>query len=753
MKKQGNTSKSLTGKARYLKEGLAFGLKHKCIFKIAGLHMILKVSEAIIDSSIRTLLSHLGYSSLYPPQEMALKRGILEGKNVLMTTPTASGKTLIAMMAILKAIKMRRKAVYLTPLRALVTEKYDDLKVLEKLKFERKIKVMAATGDYDSTGKELAAADVIVLTNEKMDTLFRHNSQWLDDVGLFVSDEVHLIGDRERGPTLEMMLTKIRKHYPQSQIVTLSATVANSEEISDWLACELVESDWRPTRLIEGVYQHGTIRMSDGTTFRIDSSGISSAVDLAIDSLDGGGQALIFAETRKRAVSLATKAMEAVYKRLDKRAKELAAQTSSAILARGDDSELTKTLAKLASKGVAFHHAGLGPSSREIVENSFRKGVIKLLTATPTLAAGVNLPARRVVIASILRYDSDYGGNVPISVLEYKQLCGRAGRPKYDISGEAIIASESGANADELYDHYVLGSPEPLRSQLSSDNAVRFHLLSTIATSPGMKHTEIHDLFARTLFARQYANATVEFKVESALEYLEQEELVKSKNGRYVATEFGMRTSFLYVNPVTAVKFRNALQGVERTAARKHTLGFLYEIANSPDFYPKLSLRKTDYDELSVLLEHRGDELLYHVSEYDCSRSFWALSQWIEETTDKVLSDKIGVEPGDMHRIVEMADWLAYSLYEVAKLLHREDFLPELYSLRTRIRYGVKEELLPLVALEGIGRVKARALYNAGFTDVLKIAKASQAKLASMPKIGPTLAEKLKQQLKKRLGQ
>jgi helicase len=753
MKKQGNIFKSLTGKARYLKEGLAFGLKRKCIFKIAGLLMILEVSAALTDSSIRTLLSYLGYSSLYPPQEMALKGGILEGKSVLMTTPTASGKTLIAMIAILKAVKKSRKAVYLTPLRALATEKYDDLKVLEKLDLGRKIKVMAATGDYDSPGKELAAADVIVLTNEKMDTLFRHNSQWLDDVGLFVSDEVHLIGDRERGATLEMMLTKIRKHYPQSQIVTLSATVANSDEIADWLACELVESDWRPTKLIEGVYEHGTIRMSDDTTFRVNSSGISSAVDLAIDSLDGGGQALIFAETRKRATSLAAKAVEGVYKRLEKGAKELAAQTSSEILARGDDSELTKTLAKLASKGVAFHHAGLGPSSREIVENSFRKGVIKLLTATPTLAAGVNLPARRVVIASILRYDSDYGGNVPISVLEYKQLCGRAGRPRYDTSGEAIIVSESGANADELYDHYVLGSPEPLRSQLSSDNAIRFHLLSTIATSPGMKKPEIHDLFARTLFARQYANATVKFKVESALEYLEQEELVKSKNDRYIATEFGRRTSLLYVNPVTAVKFRDALQGVERTAARKHTLGFLYVIANSPDFYPKLSLRKTDYDELSILIQHRGNELLYHVSEYNCSRSFWALSQWIEETTDKVLSDKIGVEPGDMHRIVEIADWLAYSLYEVAKLLRREDLLSELYNLRTRIRYGVKEELLPLVALEGIGRVKARALYNAGFTDVVKIAKAPQVKLASVPKIGPTTAEKLKHQLKKRLGQ
>jgi helicase len=641
------------------------------------------------------------------------------------------------MMAIYKALKKNRKAVYLTPLRALASEKYDDMKVLENLDFGRKIKVMAATGDYDSPGKELSAADVIVLTNEKMDTLFRHNAEWLDDIGLFVSDEVHLIGDRERGATLEVMLTKIRKHYPQSQIVTLSATVANSDEIANWLACELIESDWRPTKLVEGVYEHGMIRMRDGTTFRVNSSGISSAVDLAIDSVDGGGQALIFAETRKRAASLAAKAAEGVYKRLDKAARELAVKTSSEILARGDESEITKTLAKLVSKGVAFHHAGLAPSSREIVESSFRKGVIKLLTATPTLAAGVNLPARRVVIASILRYDSEYGRNLPISVLEYKQLCGRAGRPQYDTSGEAIIVSESGANAEELYDHYVLGSPEPLRSQLSNDNAIRFHLLSNIATLPGMKKPEIHDLFSRTLFARQYRNATVELKVESALEYLEQEELVKSRNDRYIATDFGRRTSLLYINPVTAVKFRDALQGLEHTAATKHELGFLHVIADSPDFYPKLSLRKEDYDQLSILIQRRGNELLYSISEYDCSRSFWALCWWIEETTEKVLSDKIGVEPGDMHRIVEMANWLAYSLYEVAKLLRREDLMPELYNLRARIRYGVKD----------------RTLYNAGFTDVPKIAKASQAKLASVPKIGPTVAEKLKHQLKKRLGQ
>ena len=707
---------------------------------------------ALTDNAVKALLSHLGYSSLYPPQEMALEHGILEGKRMLVTTPTASRKTLIAMMAVLKAVEKGSKVVYLTPLRALASEKYDDLKVLEQLDLGKKIRVAVGTSDYDSSGKELAVADVIVLTNEKMDTLFRHNAEWLGEVGLFVSDEVHLIGDRERGPTLEMMLTKIRRHYPQSQLVALSATVANSDEIADWLGCELVESGWRPTKLVEGVFGYGSSRMSDGSKFKVTSSGVSSAVDLAIDSLSGGGQALIFAETRKRAVSLAAKAVEGAYSRLDKAARELAAGTSADILAKGDDSELTKTLAQLVAKGVAFHHAGLGPSSRKIVEDSFKKGIIKILAATPTLAAGVNLPARRVVIASILRYDSDYGGSVPISVLEYKQLCGRAGRPKYDTSGEAIIVSESGVNAEELYDHYVLGSPEPLRSQLSSDRAIRFHLLSTIATVPGMKKQEIYDLFASTLFARQYRSATVEFKVESALEYLEQEGLVKSRNNRYIATEFGRRTSLLYIDPATAVEFRNTLERVER-AKGKHTFGFLHLITHSPDFYPKLSLRKKEYDELSLLIQERGSELLYNISEYDCTRSFWALCEWIEETGDNVLGDRLGVEPGDMHRIVEMGEWLAYSLYEVAKLLRREDLLAELYNLRIRIRYGVKEELLPLVALEGIGRVRARALYSAGLTDVGKVAKAPQAKLASIPKIGPAVAEKLKDQLKKKLGQ
>jgi helicase len=707
---------------------------------------------------IKNLLNLLGHAALYPPQEMALSKGLLDCKNLLVTTPTASGKTLIAILAALNAVEKGLKVVYLTPLRALATEKYHDFQILENSAIiSRKIRVRIASSDYNSTEKDLADADIIVLTNEKMDSLIRHRVEWISDVGLFVADEIHLIGERERGPTLEMILTKIRKMYPETQILGLSATVANSGEIANWLGCELVESNWRPIKLVEGVYQHGIIRMNDGNEFKIDrSSTVSSAViDTAIDSLKSGGQALIFAETRKRTSSIASRAAEGVYKHLDKNARKMAAAVSSQIL-KGDDTALTVTLSQLVSKGVAFHHAGLGPSSREIIEQSFKEGIIKLLVATPTLAVGVNLPARRVILASILRYDSDYGGNIPISILEYKQLGGRAGRPKYDNIGEAVIVAESGASAEDLYDHYILGTPEPLRSQLANERAIRVHLLSTIATLPGIKISEIYDLFGSTLCAKQYRKETITFKVNTALSYLEQESLIRSKNDRCITTEFGRRISLLYVDPVTGVEFRKAIESIELTKRQTnnnkhrltHTFGFLHLITSCADFYPKLSVRKKDFEELSALIQQRESELFYKIHEYDCSRSLCALHEWMYETSDRILSEKLGVEPGDMHRMIEIGNWLSYSLLEVAKLLNREDLLEELQSFRMRIKYGIKEELLPLVVLEGIGRARARALYNAGLTDLGKVAKTPESKLSAIPKIGLSMARKLKEQIR-----
>ena len=735
--------------------------------------------SALVDPLIRPLLERLGYDSLYPPQDQALAKGLLERKNLLITTPTASGKTLIAVMAAINILTKGHKVVYLTPLRALTAEKFQDFRILEELGiFDRKIKVIVASSDYTSERRITAGADVLVLTNEKMDSLIRHRVEWLHEVGLFVADEVHLLGERDRGPTLEMMLTKIRKLYSEAQLLALSATVENSNEIARWLGCDLVDSNWRPTKLVEGVYEQGVLRFNDGRKLRIEKSssgGFShSAIDIAVECIDGGGQAIIFGETRKRAVSLAEKASSFISRRLDGAARKSAGEVASKIAQGGDDAEVTRVLAEVVSKGVGFHHAGLGAFARDIVEKSFKSGAIKLLTATPTLAAGVNLPARRVVLASVFRYDSEYGGNMPISVLEYKQICGRAGRPSYDTFGEAVIVSDSRVGSDEIYDHYILGTPEPISSQLTSDRSIRIHLLSTISSLPGIKKSQIYDIFAGTLLAHIKGKASIEFRLDSAMSYLEKESLIKSKSERYISTEFGRQISLLYIDPLTGIEFRKAIDsigddwkshnkkptivgnaydlptgdsGSKSNLRQKHTLGFLHLISNCPDFYPKFGLRKKDTEEFFSDIDQYRDEQVFAATEYDYSRSLWALHKWINESSDRVLSDRIGIEPGDMHRIVEVAEWLAFSLYEIAKLLRRRDLLPEIQNLRLRIKHGVKEELLALVRLKGIGRVRARSLFAAGFSDPTKIAKAADAQLSAVSNIGPGIAKSIKEQL------
>lgn len=735
----------------------------------------------ILDKNLQTIISDLGYTSLYPIQKQAISKGLLKGKNLLVTSPTASGKTLIAIIAAIKSIEKKQKVIYLTPLRSLATEKYNDFLALKNVYFngntnnslnsdqiienniskksikdvKKELVIKIASGDYDSKGKDLLDADIVILTNEKLDALIRNDTELLSNVGLFVVDEIHLIGDKDRGPTLEIMLTKIKKFYHEAQILALSATVSNSKEIAEWLHCTLLESNWRPTTLIEGIYDQGIIRTNNNKKSKINhNSSISSApVDIAVDSVENGGQVIIFADTRKRAASLAAKSAEGIFSLLDKKQKEKAANLASKLAKISDDTELTKNLVTLISKGVGFHHAGLGHVVREKIEEYFKNGTIKLLASTPTLAAGVNLPARRVILSSILRYDYDYGSNVPISILEYKQLCGRAGRPQYDTFGEAIIVSESGMNSEDLYDHYILGTPEPIKSKLFNEKSLRFHILSTISTIPGIKKTELYELFSDTLFAQNTKKSNIIFKLDSVLEYLEEYEFIKCKNDRYIATAFGKQTSILYIDPLSAVEFKNTLNSISEIKKsldsgqyENITVCFLHLISECSDFYPKLALRKKDMDIFYTTIRKYSNDLIYDLDENNCSRSFLGLCEWINETSDRSLSDKLAIDPGDMHRISESGEWLIHSLYEFAKLLKREDLLPIISELRTRIKYGIKKELLSLVKIEGIGRIRARALHDSGIVNITILKSTPEFTLSKISKIGPTVAKKIKKQ-------
>jgi len=706
----------------------------------------MKIEKLDLPESAIEFLKSEGLTKLYPPQNDAIKAGLLKGKSVLVSAPTASGKTLIATLAIISYLsKNKGKVIYLSPLRALAAEKFLEFKKLEKISIGNKIKVGISTGDYENIEKKLEKNNILILTNEKMDSIIRHGAEWIDEIGLVISDEIHLIGDDSRGPTLEMILTQLKELEHKPQILGLSATITNSDEIANWLGCKLVDNEWRPVPLSEGVYDGGLVTMSDGTTFEVANTIRGTPIDLGVQCVQEGGQSLIFAETRMRSKSLATKAVEVIEQLLEKKELDELEKISKKILTNNEQTDLVKTLAILVKKGVAFHHAGLNQTCRQIIETEFRKGTIKLLSSTPTLAAGVNLPARRVVISNINRYNAKIGANRPISVLEYKQLCGRAGRPQYDKYGESIVVGNG--NGEQILEHYIKGEPEPIESKITEDKSLRTHILSVIVTHPGIKKEEILNFFLQTLGGLQSRKPTIKFGIDIALRFLSSEVLIIKKGERYAATEFGKKTSMLYIDPLTATHFRDSLENVSKK--RKHTFGFLHVITNSEEFFPKFSLRNKDFESASIMIENHTSELLEPISEYDCSRSLLALQSWITESSETTLSDNLGIESGDMHRMVENANWLTYCLREITKHVERADLLEELENLRRRIVYGIREELLELVKVKGIGRIRARTLFKHKIKTLDDLAKIPVNKLAEIDKIGLTLADNIKSELKK----
>ncbi len=364
----------------------------------------MKIANLDLPPQAKKLILKRGIDSLYPPQVKAIKKGLLDGQNLVLAVPTASGKTLVAELAMLQGILTRGgKAIYMVPLKALAAEKYTDFAEFEELG----IKVIQSTGDFDSEDFKLANYDLIICTNEKIDSLLRHDTKWVKDVKIIVSDEVHLIDDANRGPTLEVVLARLKKTLPNSQILALSATISNADEIADWLDAELVQSDWRPVKLSEGVYLKGVVEFSTGTQIRIPIvSTKHPEINIAYDTIKNSGQILVFANTRASSQATSERIGQEISRLLTAQEKNQLVVLAEELLTSGEKTKLTERLAKVIQKGSAFHHAGLKPAARKIVENNFRKNLIKCVCATPTLAAGVNLPARRVVIMSLSRYQA-----------------------------------------------------------------------------------------------------------------------------------------------------------------------------------------------------------------------------------------------------------------------------------------------------------------------------------------------------------
>ena len=296
-----------------------------------------------------------GYRELYPPQAEAVEKGLLEEKNMLLALATASGKTFLAELAMLKAALQSKRSLYIVPLRALAAEKFDSFQRFKDLG----VSVGISTGDFDKKDERLGRNQIIIATSEKADSLMRNGASWVRDLAVLVVDEIHLLNDVGRGPTLEMTITKLRRSNPGLQIIGLSATVANSRDLADWLDAELVSSDWRPIALKEGVICKGRLVFSDeerALEAKKDEKKDES-IALVRDTLSQDAQILIFENSRKNAEAAAIKLSNLIPP--DPKAETL----SESILATGE-SETCHRLASCVSRGIAFHHAGLLPDQR-----------------------------------------------------------------------------------------------------------------------------------------------------------------------------------------------------------------------------------------------------------------------------------------------------------------------------------------------------------------------------------------------------
>ena len=699
--------------------------------------MKIEVEWVQLDSTslpyqIKEVLKKRGIKALNPAQSAAIKEGLLEGKNMLVTSPTASGKTLIAEIGMVNHILNHGgKAVYVTPLRALTSEKAREFKVWEDIG----LKVGQTSGDYDTDDAYLEDFNIIVTTYEKLDSLWRHRAKWLNEVSYVVLDELHYMNDGDRGPVIETVAIRAKR---KGTVLALSATVGNSEEIAKWLNAKLVNVSWRPVPLKEGVlYKVGrevVVEYKDGETKKI--RGDDPIISYSLDVIYKGGQVLIFRSSRKNAETTAKKLAERMaFVKLDKQVLEDYARKIIGVESGGTAEK--EALATLVRHGLAYHHAGLSRELREIVEDAFRNRVLKAIAATPTLAAGVNLPAKTVIIADITRFNRKViGYREEISVTEYKQMAGRAGRPGYDVEGEAIVYVRDPEELEYVKTRFWKSDIEPITSKLGSESAFYSFILSALSSEGSMSKEELLKFAKESLLpevlVRKYLN--------EGLEWLNEKGFIEDMEGRVKLTKLGARVADLYINPITANVLREALENAEEDC----DVAYFHAMAYSPDG-PTVQVTKSEAENLlddldcDLYLSEPYDELEYE-NYLSALKVAFIVKDWIEEKDEDYILDKYGIGSGDLRTIIETMDWLTYSTYHLAKVLELKERYNYLEKLHMRVKEGVKEELIQLVQVSGIGRKRARILYDAGIKKPEDIVMNPQ-KVKSL--LGPTIGEKV----------
>lgn len=669
-------------------------------------------------------------------QTKAVEAGIFHGKtNLLVVGPTSSGKTLVGEMAAASSsYRTRRHGIFLVPYRALADEHYANFRD----RYGELLNVVISTSDWTEFDDDIRSGNfgLAVLTYEKLTGLLVDHPQLLDRCSALVVDEVQMLGDPSRGANLEKMLTQVLLHEEPPQLIALSASLDELNKLDDWLRAELVMVNERPVPLEEGVLGplSGRLRLTsdEERTLIGGHAEAEDALDELVAKLVGDGQqVLVF----RASIAKTEKAAERLKRHLP--TPGLPAQTS-ALLDELEPSETVELLRRTLASLVGFHNGDMTAGERRAVEQSFRLGEARVLVATTTLAMGVNMPTDVVIVADFKRWYMVRGQwrFSEISVAEYKNSAGRAGRLGQRTAGQAILLAEQDFEQRQLLDYYCRGEVEAVSSQLAAESFddVVFGILCG-----GLAHNraELVEFIAATFAYLTFYEASgglraVEDGVERAITACCASGLVRDEDGQLLPTRAALIFAAHSVPLAAATRLSELADRLLDGPVAKEEL--IFEIASCDKLFdprpyvdwdrtrrqpidPRASLA-IDLSEVAADAPLRQAMTRSQLEE-DETRMIartGCLLEWMEGGADSRLARRYkGCPPARVRGMGKSAAWLLDALERVATLRGAgEGEVDAVHAAALEARYGVPAELAPLARLHapGVGRAALLRLYE-----------------------------------------
>lgn len=673
--------------------------------------------------------------------------GVLAGKNIVVSSPTSSGKTLIAEIAAIKTFLRNKRSIFLLPMKALVNDKFQE--------FVNKygnygLRIVRSTGDFRDEDKKvfMSQYDICLMTYEKFNVLVSRNPYILSQTGLVVVDEVQMLMDENRGIQVEILLTLIRAHANKiynPQIIALSGVVGDVNDLDTWLSARLLKKEKRPIDLEENIITfegNRRYRTNEETSFTDEANFIQPVHEygkevtgqvvtkpLVKKLVEEGKRVIVFRNTIAETTATA--------KYLGNLLRLPAAQSALASISADDPSLTTRDLVEVLSKGVAFHNGNLSVEERLVIEDEFRKrtGGIQVIVATTTLAMGINTPADAVIISSL---DRQLGKeSKPYQVAEYKNMIGRAGRLGFSDRGQSFVIVPTKAILEQKWQNYVLNRPEDISSVFNNDDApnVLIKIISVIEEVTKSELSEIFlNLYGNFLKVRQgqlleddvkrvFENCLQSLLDSKILEILDDERFSLTDLGK-IASEEGIKISSL-------IRLSSRLQGIGSRTLTEEEVIFLALITDElREFYfPVHTTSTKERQEWEDFIRNRGYEHLYNIeNDVDILKKFAAIILYIEgnllEEIEKFIQQH-SREWQQSGRIIAVADRVKTFVKSIARI-HTLLFPEITYSdgllneLVVRLELGIKKECLILAMNPQFNfrRRELLSLLNKGILDV-----------------------------------